>query len=78
MIVSRVSDYLHQHRRVSLLDLSLGLDTDAQALRAMLAVLERKGRVRRLPAGTSCGGGCTRCKPESIELFEWIQAPPKG
>ena len=72
MIVSRVSDYVREHRRVSLLDLSLGLDTDAQALRGMLAVLERKGRVRRLPSGTSCGSGCCKCKPESIELFEWI------
>ncbi len=71
MIVSRVSDYLREHRRVSLLDLSLGLDTEAQALRGMLAVLERKGRVRRLPAGTSCGG-CCKCKPESIELYEWV------
>lgn len=71
MIVSRVSDYLQEHRRVSLLDLSLGMDTDAQALRGMLAVLERKGRVRRLPSGTSCSG-CCKCKPESIELFEWI------
>jgi hypothetical protein len=30
----------------------------------MLGILERKGRVRRLPTGTACGGGCNKCHPK--------------
>lgn len=72
MILSRISDYLRERRRASLVDMAHGLDATPDALREMLAVLERKGRVRRLPAGTGCGTGCCKCDPSSIEMFEWI------
>ena len=71
MILSRVSDYLRLHRQASLLDMSIGLDTDAEALRGMLDVLQRKGRVRKLPRGTACGGGCMKCKIDTVELYAW-------
>lgn len=74
MILSRVSDYLKQHKRASLLDMSIGLDTDAEALRGMLDVLQRKGRVNKLPSGTACGGGCTKCSTDTIELYAWVNA----
>jgi len=70
MILSRVNDYLRQHRRASLTDMAYGLDAAPEALQAMLAALERKGRVRRLPAGTSCSG-CCKCDPHAVELYEW-------
>jgi Mn-dependent DtxR family transcriptional regulator len=71
MILSRVRDYLQQNRRASVVDLAHGLDATPDAVRAMLAVLERKGRARRLPAGTACGNGCCKCDPASLELYEW-------
>ena len=71
MILSRVSDYMKQHRRASVLDLAHGLDAAPDALKGMLAILERKGRVRRLPAGTACTG-CHKCDPNSVELYEWV------
>lgn len=71
MILSRVSDYLRLHHRASLLDMSIGLATDAEALRGMLDVLQRKGRARKLPANTACASGCTQCQPHTIEIFEW-------
>ena len=71
MILSRVSDYLRSRQQASLLDMAIGLATDVQALRGMLSVLERKGRVRKLPSGSSCSGGCTQCKAETIELYAW-------
>lgn len=71
MIITRVSDYLKTHRRVALLDMAIGLNATPDALRPMLAILESKGRVRKLPAGTPCGGGCGKCRPQSIELYEW-------
>lgn len=71
MILSDLTNYLSEHRRAALLDISHRLDSDPQALRMMLAMLERKGRVRKLPAGTTCGGGCTKCDPASVEIYEW-------
>ena len=73
MILSRVNDYLRHRGRASLADMALGLGTTPDALRDMLAILERKGRARRLPAGTACGGGCCKCNPADIELYEWQQ-----
>jgi DNA-binding IclR family transcriptional regulator len=71
MILSQVNDYLKQHRRASLVDLAHGLDAAPGALKAMLTALERKGRVRRLPAGTACDG-CCMCDPNAVELYEWV------
>lgn len=70
MILSRLNDYLRQHKRASLNDLALGLDAAPDAVEAMLATLERKGRVRRLPAGTACTG-CSKCDPGAVRLYEW-------
>lgn len=75
MILSRVSDYLKTNRRASLSDMAIGLGASPDALREMLGILERKGRVCKLPAGSTCGGGCNKCSPDSIELYEWVQAP---
>jgi len=64
---------LRQSKRASLTDLAEVLDTHPEALRGMLDMLVRKGRIRRLPSGTTCGGGCSKCKPEAVELFEWVE-----
>lgn len=71
MIISRLEQYVREHRRAALTDMAIGLDANPDALRHMLGMLERKGRVRRLPSGTPCGGGCTKCHPTTIELYEW-------
>lgn len=71
MILTKVSNYLKLNRRAALQDMSGILDVSPEALRAMLARLESKGCVKRLPNGTSCGGSCNKCKPEEIELYEW-------
>lgn len=71
MILAQISDYLKFRGRASVIDMAHGLNATPEALRDMLAVLERKGRVRKLPTGTHCGGGCSKCSPESIELYEW-------
>lgn len=73
-MLARLNAYLRLNRRASLTDMAHVLAASPEALRAMLTVLERKGRVRRLPAGTACGGGCTKCAPADVELYEWTQA----
>ena len=72
MILSRLSSYLRQHRRASLSDLAHGLGSTPEALEAMLARLERKGRVRRLASESSCGSSCCRCDPALLALYEWV------
>ena len=76
MIITRVTDYLKERRRASLTDMAHELETTPEALRDMLRILERKGRVRRLPSGTACGGGCSKCSPETIEIYETTAENP--
>ncbi len=71
MILADLRNYLAEHRRASLLDMANRFDTDAGAVRGMLATLERKGRVRKLPPGTACRGGCS-CNQVAPELYEWV------
>jgi len=73
MILARVESHLRERKRASLSDLAETLDSNPEALRGMLEMLARKGRIRRLPSGTTCGGGCNKCKPEAVELFEWVE-----
>lgn len=72
MILSELRDYLAEHGRVSLVDIANRFDADADALRGMLATLERKGRVRKLPLGTSCHSACCKCDQAAPELYEWV------
>jgi len=72
MIISELIGYLEQHRRVGLMDLAYRFEASPDALRGMLAILERKGRVRRVTGSAGCGPGCGKCDPTGIETFEWI------
>jgi hypothetical protein len=72
MILADLRSYLTERRRASLVDIANRLDTDAEALRGMLATLERKGRVRKLPPGTLCHGTCGGCNQAAPELYEWV------
>ena len=72
LILAEIERYLARRKRAALIDLARHLDSDPDALRGMLGMLERKGRVRRLPAGTICGDGCLACDPATIEIFEWV------
>jgi len=72
MILAQIGEYLAERKRAALVDLSHHFRADPEALRGMLSLLERKGRVRRLPTGTPCGGGCSKCDPDTLEVFEWV------
>ena len=71
MILTDISNLLRSRGQMSLLDLSIHLDANPDAVRGMLDVLQRKGRVRKLPAGTACSGGCTRCAADTVEIYAW-------
>ncbi len=69
MILARASDYLRRHGRASVIDLARAVDSTPEAVKAMLATLVRKGRVRALP-GSACGG-CGKCEAANLEVYEW-------
>jgi putative ferrous iron transport protein C len=72
VILSELRIYLADRKRAPLADMASRFDTDPDALRGMLAVLERKGRVPRLSSGAGCSGGCCKCDLASAEVFEWV------
>jgi putative ferrous iron transport protein C len=72
LILSELTSYLAEQKRAALLDISNRFGSSPEALRMMLSVLERKGRVRKMPAGTPCGGGCSKCDPALVEIYEWV------
>lgn len=75
-ILTRLNDYLRAHRRASVFDMASSLDASVDALVAMLATLERKGRVRRLPQGSTCSGSCCKCNPDAVVIYEWVGDGP--
>ncbi|MBS1201729.1 MAG: sugar metabolism transcriptional regulator [Chromatiaceae bacterium] len=77
MILSELTGYLAEHGRVALKDLSYRFDASPDALRGMLATLERKGRIRRVEGGAACAATCSKCDPDAMETYEWLgQARP--
>ncbi len=75
LILKNLTSYLSRERQAAIFELAQRLGADKDAVRGMLAVLERKGLVRKLPAGTLCAGGCTQCGPETVEIYEWVGPP---
>jgi putative ferrous iron transport protein C len=73
LILSELTSYLAEQKRAALTDISNRLGSNPEALRMMLSMLERKGRVRKLPAGTPCAG-CSQCDPAVVEIYEWVGA----
>ena len=73
MILAEVRNYLAERKRVTLRDLVYRFEVDAEALRGMLAMLQRKGKVRQLPSESGCGARCDKCDATSLELFEWVE-----
>lgn len=72
MILSDLRSYLQDRRRVTLNDLVVHFQIDADALRGMLAKWISKGKVRQSPAASACGTSCCKCDPALTEIYEWI------
>ncbi|WP_247218303.1 FeoC-like transcriptional regulator [Synechococcus sp. C9] len=74
MLLQDLQGYLQTHRQVALTKLCQHVHMDADALRPVLDVLIRKGRVRYLHQ-PKCGG-CHTCQASDLELYEWVEKPP--
>ena len=72
MILSELRSYLQDNRRVTLNDLVLHFDVEADALRGMLTKWISKGRVRMSPAPSNCGTSCCKCDSQLTEIYEWL------
>lgn len=72
MILADVRSYLEERGRAPLTDLCTRFSVEADALRPMLQMWERKGRVRRLEAGTASCNGCCGCG-STPEVYEWVK-----
>ena len=71
MILSEIRDYLKQRGQCTLSDISLHFDTDADAMRGMLDVWIKKGKVIKQSATSSCGTSCQSCDPAATEIYIW-------
>ncbi len=71
MILSELSVYLREHKRAPLTDLANRFDADPDALRGMLETWMQKGKVSKLENNSTCGG-CCKCDPASLEVYEWV------
>ena len=72
MILSDIKRYFSDRSAASLSDLSLHFSVEPDAMRGMLEQWIRKGRLRKLPEGTSCSSCCDGCNSESLEIYEWV------
>jgi len=68
-----IQEYLRKHRRACLNDLAVHLNADPQAIAPMLEMLAARGRIRRVGTETKNCGGCTKCLPQSLVLWEWVR-----
>ncbi len=72
MILSDVRNYIRQRGQASLSDVALHFDSDPEAVRTMLDVWVRKGKVSRGIATNSCGSSCRQCDSATVELYFWV------
>lgn len=72
MILSDIRTYLKEKKTVTLNELVIHFDIEADALRGMLAKWINKGKLRQLPVGDGCGSSCTKCDPSLTEFYEWL------
>ena len=73
MILADIRDYLKQRGQCTLSDIALHFDTDADAVRGMLDVWIRKGKVKKRSATDSCGTSCQSCDPAATEVYSWCE-----
>jgi len=72
MILSEVRDYLRERGQATLGDIALHFDSDPQAVRGMLDVWVRKGRVERDTLMPACGSSCNKCDEAATEIYRWL------
>lgn len=78
MILREIQDFLRQRQRASLQEIAQEVAAEPNAVREMLATLERKQRVHRLQLQLGCGSTCTQCEASSMEIYAWGKPLKEG
>ncbi len=76
MILAEVRDYLKSRTQASVTDIALHFKSDPEAVRGMMDIWIRKGKVRKRMATDACGSSCNSCESAVTEIYEWIDAIP--
>lgn len=72
MILSDIKEYLVKHKRVILGGLAVHFGTEPEAMKGMLDLWIRKGRVVKSDARACCAGSCGKCaEAAAMEIYEW-------
>lgn len=69
-MLSEIRAYIIEHGRVCMADLVNRFDAQPEALRGMLEMLIAKQRIALVQSEMNCGG-CAKCDPELLEIYEW-------
>ncbi|MCK4674430.1 MAG: FeoC-like transcriptional regulator [Gammaproteobacteria bacterium] len=78
MILADIRNYLKQRGQCTLSDIALHFDTSADAVRGMLDIWIRKGKVKKRLATDSCGTSCQSCDPATTEVYLWSEQMTKS
>lgn len=74
-ILRRLRRYLQLHRHATLGDLALHFGVPPEAMRGMLDMWIRKGRLRELDQRATCNSSCpTACDDTAMTVFEWVES----
>jgi hypothetical protein len=74
MILSEIRDYLKLRGQCTLSDIALHFDTEADAVRGMLDIWVKKGKIEKRSATASCGTSCQSCDPATTEVYTWSES----
>jgi putative ferrous iron transport protein C len=73
MILADIRDYLERRGQATLADIALHFDAEPDAVRGMLDIWIRKGKVHKKMATASCGSSCSQCDSAATEIYVWGQ-----
>lgn len=70
MILSEIREYVKQAHQVTLKDMAFHFDISPDAMRGMLDIWIKKGRMHRQHANAACGT-CKGCDIAAVEVYIW-------
>lgn len=72
MTPSEIKRYLSDRKIAPLNDIATHFDMAPDAIRGLLSIWIRKGRVKR-HQNDGCGACCGGCESHTKEVYEWLQ-----
>ncbi len=73
MILSDIRRYLIARPAASLSDIAMHFDSTPDAIRGMLDIWVRKGKVKKNLLNQNCSSGCNKCPEAIMETYSWSE-----